>query len=240
MQNIDTESINTLRFLSIDEVQAANSGHPGLPLGTAPLMYTIWDRFMKYNPENPNWFDRDRFVLSPGHGSALLYAMLHVAGYDLSLEDLKNFRQWGSKTPGHPEYGVTPGVDVSTGPLGHGFAMAVGLAMAEEMMAARYNKEGYKVVDHYTYGITSDGDQMEGVASEAASLAGTLGLGKLIFLYDDNKITMKAARTLPSGKMWEPGSKPMAGRCCGWLLLKMWKLWPKPLKPPRRKPGNRP
>ena len=145
MQNIDTESINTLRFLSIDEVQAANSGHPGLPLGTAPLMYTIWDRFMKYNPENPNWFDRDRFVLSPGHGSALLYAMLHLAGYDLSLEDLKNFRQWGSKTPGHPEYGVTPGVDVSTGPLGHGFAMAVGLAMAEEMMAARYNRDGYKV-----------------------------------------------------------------------------------------------
>lgn len=193
MQNIDTESINTLRFLSIDEVQAANSGHPGLPLGTAPLMYTIWDRFMKYNPENPNWFDRDRFVLSPGHGSALLYAMLHVAGYDLSLEDLKNFRQWGSKTPGHPEYGVTPGVDVSTGPLGHGFAMAVGLAMAEEMMAARYNKEGYKVVDHYTYGITSDGDQMEGVASEAASLAGTLGLGKLIFLYDDNKITIEGS-----------------------------------------------
>lgn len=191
MQNIDTESINTLRFLSIDEVQAANSGHPGLPLGTAPLMYTIWDRFMKYNPENPNWFDRDRFVLSPGHGSALLYAMLHLAGYDLSLEDLKNFRQWGSKTPGHPEYGVTPGVDVSTGPLGHGFAMAVGLAMAEEMMAARYNKDGYKVVDHYTYGITSDGDQMEGVASEAASLAGTLGLGKLIFLYDDNKITIE-------------------------------------------------
>ena len=144
MQNIDTESINTLRFLSIDEVQAANSGHPGLPLGTAPLMYTIWDRFMKYNPENPNWFDRDRFVLSPGHGSALLYAMLHLAGYDLSLEDLKNFRQWGSKTPGHPEYGVTPGVDVSTGPLGHGFAMAVGLAMAEEMMAARYNRDGTK------------------------------------------------------------------------------------------------
>lgn len=193
MKNIDTESINTLRFLSIDEVQAANSGHPGLPLGTAPLMYTLWDRFMKYNPENPNWFNRDRFILSPGHGSALLYAMLHVAGYDLSLDDLKNFRQWGSKTPGHPEYGVTPGVDVSTGPLGHGFAMAVGLAMAERMLAARYNKEGYDIVDHYTYGITSDGDQMEGVASEAASLAGTLGLGKLIFLYDDNKITIEGS-----------------------------------------------
>ena len=193
METIDQQSINTLRFLSIDEIQAANSGHPGLPLGTAPMMYTIWDRFMKYNPKDPNWFNRDRFVLSPGHGSALLYAMLHLAGYDLSLEDLKQFRQWGSKTPGHPEYGVTAGVDVSTGPLGHGFAMAVGLAMGEAMLAARYNKEGYNVVDHYTYGITSDGDQMEGVASEAASLAGTLGLGKLIFLYDDNKITIEGS-----------------------------------------------
>jgi len=191
MKNIDQECINTLRFLSIDEVQAANSGHPGLPLGTAPLMYTLWDRFMKYNPKNPSWFNRDRFVLSPGHGSALLYAMLHVAGYDLSIEDLKAFRQWGSRTPGHPEYGVTAGVDVSTGPLGHGFAMAVGMAMAEEMLAARYNKENLPVVDHYTFGITSDGDQMEGVASEAASLAGTLGLGKLIFLYDDNHITIE-------------------------------------------------
>ena len=193
MENIDQQSINTLRFLSIDEIQAANSGHPGLPLGTAPMMYTIWDRFMKYNPKDPNWFNRDRFILSPGHGSALLYAMLHLAGYDLSLEDLKQFRQWGSKTPGHPEYGVTAGVDVSTGPLGHGFAMAVGMAMAEAMLAARYNKDGYNVVDHYTYGITSDGDQMEGVASEAASLAGTLGLGKLIFLYDDNKITIEGS-----------------------------------------------
>lgn len=191
MKKIDTDSINTLRFLSIDEVQAANSGHPGLPLGTAPLMYTIWDRFMSYNPKNPNWLNRDRFVMSPGHGSALLYAMLHVAGYGVSLNDLKNFRQWGSITPGHPEYGVTPGVDISTGPLGHGFAMAVGMAMAEEMMAAKYNQKGFKVVDHYTYGITSDGDQMEGVASEAASLAGTLGLGKLIFLYDDNHITIE-------------------------------------------------
>ena len=190
-EKIDQESINTLRFLSIDEVQAANSGHPGLPLGTAPLMYTIWDRFMKVNPKDPSWFDRDRFVLSPGHGSALQYAMLHLAGYKVSLDDLKQFRQWGSLTPGHPEYGVTPGVDVSTGPLGHGFAMAVGLAMAEKMLAARYNKKGFPVVDHYTYGITSDGDQMEGVASEAASLAGTLGLGKLIFLYDDNKITIE-------------------------------------------------
>jgi transketolase len=193
MKKIDQESIQTLRFLSIDEVQAANSGHPGLPLGTAPLMYTIWDRFMKYNPADPAWFNRDRFILSPGHGSALLYAMLHLAGYGISLDDLKQFRQWGSLTPGHPEYGVTPGVDVSTGPLGHGFAMAVGMAMAESMLSARYNKKGYPVVDHYTFGITSDGDQMEGVASEAASLAGTLGLGKLIFLYDDNKITIEGS-----------------------------------------------
>ena len=191
MKKIDRESINTLRFLSIDEIQAANSGHPGLPLGTAPLMYTIWDKFMHYNSKDANWFNRDRFILSPGHGSALLYAMLHLTGYGLSLQDLKNFRQWGSLTPGHPEYGVTKGVDASTGPLGHGFAMAVGMALAEEMLAAKYNKRGYKVVDHYTYGITSDGDQMEGITSEAASLAGTLGLGKLIFLYDDNKISIE-------------------------------------------------
>jgi len=191
MKKIDTDSINTLRFLSIDQIQKAKSGHPGLPLGTAPLMYTIWDRFMQYNSQNPHWLNRDRFVLSPGHGSALLYAMLYLNGYGLTMEDLKNFRQWGSKTPGHPEYGVTEGVDLSTGPLGHGFAMSVGLAMAEEMLAKKYNKKGYKIINHYTYGITSDGDQMEGVSSEAASLAGTLGLGKLIFLYDDNHITIE-------------------------------------------------
>ncbi|MCD7974735.1 MAG: transketolase [Phascolarctobacterium sp.] len=191
MRTLDHVCINTLRFLSVDQVEKAKSGHPGFPLGTASLMYTVWDRFMRYNPEDPAWFNRDRFILSPGHGSALLYAMLHLAGYDLSLEELKNFRQWGSKTPGHPEYGHTPGVDVSTGPLGHGFAMGVGLAIAEVMMAARYNKDGYPVIDHYTYGLTSDGDLMEGVSSEAASLAGTLGLGKIIYLYDDNKITIE-------------------------------------------------
>lgn len=191
MQTIDQVAVNTLRFLSIDEVEKAKSGHPGFPLGTAPLMYTVWDRFMNYNPKDPNWFNRDRFILSPGHGSALYYAMLHLAGYDVSLEDLKNFRQWGSITPGHPEYGVTPGVDASTGPLGHGFAMGVGFAIAETMLAAKYNKPGFEVINHYTYGLTSDGDQMEGVASEAASLAGTLGLGKLIYLYDDNHITIE-------------------------------------------------
>lgn len=191
MQTIDQVAVNTLRFLSIDEVEKAKSGHPGFPLGTAPLMYTVWDRFMNYNSKDPNWFNRDRFILSPGHGSALYYAMLHLAGYDVSIEQLKNFRQWGSITPGHPEYGVTPGVDASTGPLGHGFAMGVGFAIAETMLAAKYNKPGFKVVNHYTYGLTSDGDQMEGVASEAASLAGTLGLGKLIYLYDDNHITIE-------------------------------------------------
>lgn len=191
MQTIDQVAVNTLRFLSIDEVEKAKSGHPGFPLGTAPLMYTVWDRFMNYNPKDPNWFNRDRFILSPGHGSALYYAMLHLAGYDVSIEQLKNFRQWGSITPGHPEYGVTPGVDASTGSLGHGFAMGVGFAIAETMLAAKYNKPGFEVVNHYTYGLTSDGDQMEGVASEAASLAGTLGLGKLIYLYDDNHITIE-------------------------------------------------
>ena len=174
MQKIDQACVNTLRFLAADQVEKAKSGHPGFPLGTAPLMYTIWDRFMNYNPANPNWFNRDRFILSPGHGSALLYAMLHLAGYDLSLDELKNFRQWGSKTPGHPEYGMTPGVDVSTGPLGHGFAMGVGFAIAEAMLGAQYNKPDFPVINHYTYGLTSDGDLMEGVSSEAASLAGTI------------------------------------------------------------------
>ena len=164
METIQTECVQTLRFLAADEVEQANSGHPGLPLGTAPLLYTFWDKFMKYNPADPKWFDRDRFILSPGHGSALLYAMLHLAGYGLTLDELKNFRQWGSRTPGHPEYGVTPGVDLSTGPLGHGLSMGVGFAIAETMLAAKYNKPSFPIVDHYTYGIVSDGDLMEGVA----------------------------------------------------------------------------
>lgn len=193
MRNIDETCVNTLRLLAADEVERAKSGHPGFPLGTAPLMYTVWNYFMKYSPENPGWFDRDRFILSPGHGSALLYAMLHLAGYRISMDELKHFRQWGSLTPGHPETGHTPGVDASTGPLGHGFAMGVGFAMAEEMLRARFNRPGYAVINHYTYGIVSDGDLMEGVASEAASLAGTLGLGRLIYLYDDNKITIEGS-----------------------------------------------
>lgn len=216
MQKIDQACVNTLRFLAADQVEKAKSGHPGFPLGTAPLMYTLWDRFMNYNPANPNWFNRDRFILSPGHGSALLYAMLHLAGYDLTIEDLKNFRQWESKTPGHPEYGMTPGVDVSTGPLGHGFSMGVGFAIAEAMLAATYNKPDFNVVDHYTFGLTSDGDLMEGVASEAASLAGTLGLGKLIYLYDDNKITIEGSTDIAFTEDVE-----MRFKAYGWQVLRV-------------------
>ena len=216
MQKIDQACVNTLRFLAADQVEKAKSGHPGFPLGTAPLMYTIWDRYMSYNPANPNWFNRDRFILSPGHGSALLYAMLHLAGYDLSLEELKNFRQWGSKTPGHPEYGLTPGVDVSTGPLGHGFAMGVGFAIAEAMLAGTYNKPDFPVINHYTYGLTSDGDLMEGVSCEAASLAGTLGLGKLIYLYDDNKITIEGDTSIAFTEDVEARFKAY-----GWQVLRV-------------------
>jgi len=216
MQDINALCIKTLRFLAVDEVEKAKSGHPGLPLGTAPLMYTIWDRFMRYNPQTPQWFNRDRFVLSPGHGCALLYAMLHVAGFDLSLDELKNFRQWGSRTPGHPEYGVTAGVDLSTGPLGHGLAMGVGFALAESMLAAQFNKPGFPVVDHYTYGIVSDGDLMEGVASEAASLAGTMGLGKLIYLYDDNKITIEGKTSIAFGEDVEGRFKAY-----GWQVIRV-------------------
>ncbi|MGN6314008.1 MAG: transketolase [Rhodanobacteraceae bacterium] len=189
---LDQQCINTIRFLSVDMVQKADSGHPGMPLGAAPMGYVLWTKFLKFNPANPSWADRDRFVLSAGHGSALLYSLLYLTGYDVSLDDIKQFRQWGSKCPGHPERGHTPGVEVTTGPLGQGFANAVGMAMAEAQLAARYNRDGHKIVDHYTYAIASDGDLMEGVASEAASLAGHLKLGKLIVLYDDNYVTLAA------------------------------------------------
>ena len=189
---LDQQCINTIRFLSVDMVQKADSGHPGMPLGAAPMGYALWTKFMKYNPLNPAWADRDRFVLSAGHGSALLYSLLYLTGYDVTLDDIKQFRQWGSKCPGHPERGHTPGVEVTTGPLGQGFANAVGMAMAEAQLAARYNRDGHKIVDHHTYVIASDGDLMEGVASEAASLAGHLKLGKLIVLYDDNYVTLAA------------------------------------------------
>lgn len=189
---LDQLCINTIRFLSVDAVQKANSGHPGMPLGAAPMAYALWTGLLKHNPRNPNWFDRDRFVLSAGHGSMLLYSLLHLTGYDLSLEDIKQFRQWGSKAPGHPERGHTPGVEITTGPLGQGFANAVGMAIAEAQLAARYNRPGFEILDHATYAILSDGDLMEGVASEAASLAGHLRLGKLTCLYDDNYVTLAA------------------------------------------------
>ncbi|MBN1266030.1 MAG: transketolase [Anaerolineales bacterium] len=195
-KNIEERAINTIRFLSADGVQKANSGHPGLPMGAAGLTYALWGRHLKYNPENPSWPDRDRFVLSAGHGSMLLYSMLHLAGYDLPLTELKNFRQWGSKTPGHPEYGLTPGVEMTTGPLGQGFSSAVGMAIAVENLAARFNKETFPIVDHYIYVLASDGDLMEGVSSEAASLAGHLKLGRLIVLYDDNKISIDGSTNL--------------------------------------------
>ena len=194
--DLDQLSIDTIRLLSIDAVQKANSGHPGLPLGAAPMAYVLWSRFLRFNPQDPHWPDRDRFVLSAGHGSALLYSLLHLYGYDLSLDDLKNFRQLHSRTPGHPESNLTPGVEVTTGPLGQGFANGVGMAMAEAFLAANYNQEGHSVMDHYTYSIVSDGDLMEGIASEAASLAGHLKLGKLIYLYDDNLISLDGPTNL--------------------------------------------
>lgn len=189
-RRLETIAINTIRILSIDAVQKANSGHPGLPMGAAAMGYVVWQDYLKHNPRNPHWFDRDRFVLSAGHGSMLLYSLLHLTGYDLSLEQVKNFRQLGSATPGHPERGDTPGVEVTTGPLGQGFANGVGIAIAEAHLAARYNQPGHEIIDHYTYAIVSDGDVMEGVAMEAASIAGHLGLGKLIYLYDQNQITL--------------------------------------------------
>jgi len=188
---LDQLCINTIRALSLDAVQRAESGHPGLPLGAAPMAYVLWTRFLRHNPKNPRWANRDRFLLSAGHGSMLIYSLLYLTGYDLPLEELQNFRQWGSKTPGHPEYGLTPGVEITTGPLGQGFANGVGMAMGAAHLGAKFNRPELPVIDHYVYAIVSDGDLMEGVASEAASLAGHLGLGKLIYLYDDNRVTIE-------------------------------------------------
>src|SRR5213594_2154362 len=194
--SLDEQAINTIRFLSVDAVQHANSGHPGLPMGAAPMAYALWTRFLRHNPSNPSWPDRDRFVLSAGHGSMLLYSLLHLSGYDLSLEQIKRFREWGSQTPGHPEYHLTPGVEATTGPLGQGIANAVGMAMAEAHLAARFNRPGHEIVDHRTYVIASDGDMMEGVQSEACSLAGHLRLGKLIVLYDNNHVSLSGTTSL--------------------------------------------
>ncbi len=188
--DLEQRAINTIRVLSIDAVQKANSGHPGLPMGAAAMAYTLWVRHLQHNPKNPHWPNRDRFVLSAGHGSMLVYSLLHLAGYDLSLEELKNFRQWGSKTAGHPEYHETPGIETTTGPLGQGAANAVGMAVAERFLAKHFNRDDHHIVDHYTYAIVSDGDLMEGVCMEASALAGHWGLGRLIYLYDSNDITL--------------------------------------------------
>lgn len=194
--NLDQLCINTIRTLAMDAVQQAKSGHPGMPMGAAPMAYVLWTEFLKHNPANPRWHNRDRFILSAGHGCMLLYSLLHLTGYDLSLDDLKNFRQWGSKTPGHPESHLTPGVETTTGPLGQGFANGVGMAIAQQYLAARYNRPDYPVVDYTIYAIVSDGDLMEGVASEAASLAGHLKLDNLIYLYDDNRISIDGSTDL--------------------------------------------
>jgi transketolase len=192
-ESLDQLCINTIRMLSVDAVEKAKSGHPGAPMGLAPAAFVLWTRFLKHNPHNPSWADRDRFVLSAGHGSMLLYSMLHLTGYDLPLEQIEQFRQWGSRTPGHPERGLTPGVETTTGPLGQGFGNGVGMAIAEAYLAARYNRPGFEIINHFTYGIVSDGDLMEGVAAEAASIAGHLKLGKLIYLYDNNHISLAAS-----------------------------------------------
>jgi len=208
---VDARCVDTLRFLSVDMVQKADSGHPGLPLGAAPMAWVLWSRFLRHAPADPHWPDRDRFVLSAGHGSALLYSLLFLTGYDLSLDDLGQFRRWGSRTPGHPERGHTPGVEITTGPLGQGLSNAVGMAIAEAQLAARYNRTGHDVVDHRTFVVASDGDLMEGVASEAASLAGHLKLGKLVVLYDDNSVTLAAGTPITF-------SEDRAARfaACGW------------------------
>jgi len=214
--NNDKLAINAIRLLSVDAVEKANSGHPGLPLGAAPFAYVLWSKNMMHNPKNPEWFNRDRFVLSAGHGSAMLYSMLHISGYDLPLEELKKFRQWGSLTPGHPEYHHTKGVEATTGPLGQGIAMAVGMAMAERHLASKFNKDGLNVVDHYTFALCGDGDLMEGVSGEASSLAAHLKLGKLILLYDSNDISL-------DGDLNKSFSENVKGRyeAYGWHYLRV-------------------
>jgi len=195
-KQLDELAINTIRFLSVDAVQKANSGHPGMPMGCAPIIYVLYSKYLKHSPANPKWLNRDRFILSAGHGSMLLYSILHLCGYDLSLDEIKNFRQWGSKTPGHPEYNLTPGVETTTGPLGQGFANAVGMAIAQAFLAANLNQDDFKILDHYIYGICSDGDLMEGISHEAASLAGHLKLNKIIFFYDNNGISIDGKTSL--------------------------------------------
>ncbi|MGG6431841.1 transketolase [Anoxybacillus sp. D401a] len=214
--SIEQLSIAAIRTLSIDAIEKANSGHPGMPMGAAPMAYTLWTKFMNHNPRNPKWFNRDRFVLSAGHGSMLLYSLLHLSGYDVTMEDIKQFRQWGSKTPGHPEYGHTPGVEATTGPLGQGIAMAVGMAMAERHLAATYNKDKFEIINHFTYAICGDGDLMEGVSAEAASLAGHLKLGRLIVLYDSNDISLDGELNLSFSESVEQRFKAY-----GWQYIRV-------------------
>ncbi|MDP4143731.1 MAG: transketolase [Bacillota bacterium] len=216
MNNIDELTVNTLRFLSVEAVDKAKSGHPGLPMGAAPMAYTLWSRHLRHNPTNPKWLDRDRFILSAGHGSALLYSLLHLFGYNITMDDLMNFRQWGSKTPGHPEYGHTEGVEITTGPLGQGIANGVGMAMAEAYLAKKFNTPLYPIIDHYTYILAGDGCMMEGVSLEAVSLAGTLGLGKLIILYDSNNISIEGDTDIT---FREDVAKRFES--CGWQVLKV-------------------
>ncbi|HSD71290.1 MAG TPA: transketolase, partial [Thermoanaerobaculia bacterium] len=215
-KSIDELCVDTIRTLAIDAVQKANSGHPGLPLGAAPMAYVLWSRHLKHNPRDPDWPDRDRFVLSAGHGCMLWYCLLHLTGYDLTMDDLKAFRQWGSRTPGHPEYRLTPGVEATTGPLGQGTANAVGMAMAERYLAERFNRPGHEVVNHRTWALVSDGDLMEGISNEASSLAGHLALGKLTFLYDSNHVSLDGptsiAFTEDVGKRYE---------AYGWQVLRV-------------------
>jgi len=214
--DLTTLAINTIRILSIDAVQKANSGHPGLPLGAAPMAYALWQRHLKHDPKDPKWADRDRFILSAGHGSMLIYSLLYLTGYDLSLDEIKNFRQWGSKTPGHPEYGLTPGVEVTTGPLGQGTAHAVGMALAESFLASYFNRPGHNIVDHYTYALVGDGDLMEGLSQEAASLAGLWKLGKLIYLYDSNDVTLDGKASMIFGE-----DVRARYEACGWHTLRV-------------------
>jgi transketolase len=209
--DLQIRAINTIRFLSADAIQQANSGHPGLPMGAAAMAFALWTRHLRYNPHNPDWWNRDRFVLSGGHGSMLLYSLLHLTGYDLSLEEIKRFRQWGSLTPGHPESELTPGVETTTGPLGQGFGNGVGMAIAEARLAAEFNAPAHPIVSHFTYGIVTDGDLMEGVSSEAASLAGHLGLGRLVYLYDDNRISIEGSTDSLSQKTAGSILRPTAG-----------------------------
>jgi transketolase len=215
-QSLQTRAINTLRFLSADAVQKANSGHPGLPMGGAAMAYTIWTRHLRHNPRNPKWMGRDRFILSGGHGSMLLYSLLHLTGYDLSLDEIKNFRQWESLTPGHPEYGLTPGVEVTTGPLGQGFANGVGMAIAASHLAATFNQSGHNIIDPFIYAIVTDGDLMEGVAAEAASMAGHMSLGRLIYLYDDNNISIDGSTDLAFTE-----DRAVRFRAYGWQVLRV-------------------